>query len=149
MTELDRVESTQLSLVMANYKALVKKPLLALPEACRPDALVLWTMHRHLVGMESAMAISAAVSVWIQRNGLSEEDASDAMRALVSPERMGGFKFASDLMTALAAEVTERIRRRRTEREQEERRREMASVKPASADEVRRARELFAGIGQI
>lgn len=152
-TALDRIDddAAELALTIPNHAALLQHPLRALPLAVRPDAWRVWICHRHLSGLDSPMAIAGAVKVWMANDGLIEEDAAAALKSLLSPMRMGSFKFASDLMTALAKEVDEAIRRRRIDRETEERRKQddEAGKGAAGPDEVRRLlrERAIAGIG--
>lgn len=125
MTDLDRRKpdagDAQLAFTLDNYRELVKRPLLALPVALRRDVLDVWACHKHLSGLESALPIAGALAVWMRRYGLTIDDAADSLVAMTSPERMGGFRFASDLMTELAKAVSAKIAYRKTLAEQQER----------------------------
>lgn len=138
----------RLSLSMSDYREVMKRPLLALPEDVRPAALACWTVYKHLKGMETAMSISAAVSVWIDRHGLRTDDATEILMRMVAPHRMQGYEFASQFMTALAGEVTQAIERRKTEAENRRRRleQERYDAEAATTPQVKLS-ELFAGIG--
>jgi hypothetical protein len=144
-TALERIEADGelLAFTLPNWSALLQHPLRALPPTVRPDAFRLWLCHRHLSGLESASSIAFAVAVWMHQDGLTEQDAAASLSSLLRPERMGSFRFASDLLTALAKEVTERIHRRKIERDMLERRRkEDEDAKTSSGpDEVRKLLE--------
>ena len=137
MTDLDRRKpdagDAQLAFTLDNYRELVKRPLLALPVALRRDVLDVWACHKHLSGLESALPIAGALAVWMRRYGLTIDDAADSLVAMTSPERMGGFRFASDLMTELAKAVSAKIAYRKTLAEQQERR---AAAERAEAEAV-------------
>jgi hypothetical protein len=143
-------DDAQLAMSMVNYRELLKKPLLALPLEVRQAALCAWAIHRHLPGMESAMSISGAVAVWISQYDLHPDDANAALRAMTAPSKMGTHKFASDLMTDLAAEVSEHIKRRKIIREQEERRKasEEALKDPPTQEDFGDLRDLLEGFGK-
>jgi hypothetical protein len=148
----------RLSLSMADYGEVIKRPLRILPEELRPAVLRLWVMHKHLAGMDSALPIAGALTVWIEEHGLKTEEAVKIMAMLQSPTKMAEFKFASDLMTALAQTVASTIRDR-YEREESRRRHEEyeAARKRAAEDpptmtiaEMRKARkELAATFGGV
>jgi hypothetical protein len=93
----------------------IKNPLAVLPAPVRPAALRLWLANKHLVGFESALPISVVISHWIDRHKLRESDAEQILDAMMSPGKMQGFKFASDLTTAIAAAVEAVLKRRDAE----------------------------------
>jgi hypothetical protein len=99
--------------------ALKRNPLAAAPPALQQPVWRLWATHRHLAGLESPLSIAAAVGVWVREFGLSEQDAAIILRGFLAPGLMGRFRFASDLMTALAgaAEAAIGLRERAAEAE--------------------------------
>ena len=105
-----------------SFKAIIARPFQLLPAEVRPAALRVWTCHRHLTGLETGLSITALVSVWIDEYGLTPADACDCLSSMLSPERVGAHKFASDLTTTLAGLVSARLKQRRQEAEAEARR---------------------------
>lgn len=141
----------RLTLSLGDYKAVVKRPLLALPEDVRPAALALWTCHKHLKGLETALPIAGMFSVWIEQHGLRPDDAAAVMRAALHPGKMQAFEFAGQLITRLAADVAATLARRERERTQADHaakvsRWEAEKVGPA---ELAAVRERLADIGEI
>jgi hypothetical protein len=143
--------NSRLSLSLDDYKAVVKRPLRALPLELRPAALAVWTCNKHLKGFETALPIAAIFSVWIDRHGLTVEDAITVLEGMLSPSKMASFEFASQLMNAMAAEVSAVINRRKKEKEQQlfnARERHRESHK-ASQEQIEKLKEMSAGIGAM
>lgn len=115
-----------------SIKAISEHPLRLLPESLRPAVLKLHLMHRHLVGLETALPIATMVSVWIADFGLDESDAAQIVNSLCSPDSISRHKFASDVTTELAQRVKESIARRRRSKELEE----MRGGSPVSLEQV-------------
>lgn len=101
-------------------KLLIERPLLALPAEIRPAALLLWTLHKHLKGLESPLPIATAVGLWVSDYGLSVADAVEILRDMCSPAAMAKAEFTSDLITTLALRTHNRLRDRRIEAERAE-----------------------------
>lgn len=101
-------------------KFLLEHPLRALPAEVRPAALLVWTTHRHLKGLESPLSISTTVGLWLAEYGLRSDDAVAILRSMCSPEAMSTAGYTSDLMTLLATKVNAQIRLRRDEAERVE-----------------------------
>lgn len=124
-------------------KQVEANPLAAAPAAIRHAVWRLWTCHRHLQGMDSSLSLAATVGVWIREFGLRTDDAAAILKSFLAPARMSQFRFGSDLMTALAAEVKRVIDRRREEAETERRRRR--GYQPTDSYTVQVLRELLEG----
>jgi len=118
----------RLTLTMADYREVIKRPLTVLPEELRPAVLRLWVMHKHLAGMDTPLPIAGALTVWVEEHGLHKDDAVKILDELQSPFRMAEFKFASDLMTALAQSVAAVVTDRKKREAAEDRRREAAEM---------------------
>lgn len=101
-------------------KYLLEHPLRALPAEVRPAALLLWTTHRHLKGLETPLSISTAVGLWLQDYGLRSDDAVEILRSMCSPDSMANSGFTSDLITGLASRVHLKLRERRGEAARDE-----------------------------
>jgi hypothetical protein len=136
MSDLANVQPGKLTLSMAHYRDVLKTPLRLLPESVQPAALRLWACHKHLAGLETPLPLAGMISVWITEHNLRDDDAAEILNELMAPDRMQGFKFASELTTTLAALVNSRIRARRAEAENLERERERASIIPATPEEM-------------
>lgn len=104
----------------AMTKALMDAPLNVAPSALRPAIWRVWQVHQHL--FPSPLPIAAAVGVWVRDHGLSEADAQAILTAMLSPEMMGNFRYASDLMTTLAVGAGHRIRHAAAAKYREEQR---------------------------
>jgi hypothetical protein len=136
-------ESTELVAVDGweqTRKALVRNPLRAAPQGLQQPIWRLWACHRHLTGLESPLSLAAMFGVWCREYGLTEDDAAAILAGCLSPERMGQFKFASDLITHLAGAAAVAIRRRKVEAEQAARREAGESI---TAEEQARAAEML------
>jgi hypothetical protein len=112
--------TAQLALVPEMFKEVLKKPLRLLPPAVRPAALEVWACHRHLKGLESPLPLAGMLWVWIERFDLRPGDATAVLQRMLHPEQVGQHKFASDLTSALAAEVANVLRRQKSEAAQAE-----------------------------
>lgn len=144
-------DTGRLSLSMQDYKAVLKRPLLALPSEVRPAALQTWTFFKHLKGLETALPIAAWFSVWIDRFGLRIDDANEILGKMLHPGRCQSFQFANDLQTALASEVNQTLNRREKEAETRrirdmEKARETEAVPPEQWESLKAK---FAGIGSL
>lgn len=139
----------QLRVIPEHYRELIKKPLRALPASVQPAALRLWTMHRHLAGLESPLSIASALSVWIEFHGLEPSDAIKVLDLLTAPGRMASHKFASDLMTAISAEVSTAITRRQQQREAAERRAFLHPTPEELEEELKMLKKLTETMGKI
>lgn len=139
-------ELAPLSLAMESFREVLKKPLRLLPESVRPAALRVWTCNRHLVGLETPLALCARLAVWIGDYGLQANDASQLLNEMLSPESSSKHRFASDLLADLAAAVKERIRMRRNQEEAARRRDEDGGLKQTPREVLNR---IYAGIGQM
>lgn len=98
-----------LSVDMGTCGLILKKPMLSIPPEIRPAMLQVWLTHKHLPGLESAISISCAFSVWISQHGLQIDDARKILEDMVSPGSMAEHQFASQLMTELATKVKDII----------------------------------------
>lgn len=92
----------RLRVIPDNLDAIFKTPMLAVPIPLRPVVAEVWMLHRHLAGMESPLALAAAISVWIDRWGLTQDDLKAVLVGMTHPGQMGNVKFASDLMSNFA-----------------------------------------------
>jgi hypothetical protein len=90
-------------------------PLNAAPSALRPAVWRLWTLTAHL--FPNPLPLAAAVGLWVRDYGLTEDDATAILAGFTSPARQCEFRFASDLMTALATEAGRAIHKRKREAE--------------------------------
>lgn len=102
-------------------KAFESAPLNAAPAGLRPAVWRVWTVTAHL--FPNPLPLAAAVGLWVRDHGLREDDAAAILTGFCSPTRMGQFRFASDLMTALANAAAEAIRRRKVQAEAQDRER--------------------------
>lgn len=149
MTDLKPLDAAdQLALVPGQFKAVLAKPLRLLPAEVRPAALRVWACHRHLAGLESPLPLAALLAVWIGEYGLTADDASDVLGRMLDPECVGRHKFASDLTTTLATEVSQTLKRRRQAVEQARTRaeHERAAAEALPLSEIHAM--LLNGIGQ-
>lgn len=85
-----------------SVEAIFKQPMVAVPKELRPAAIRVWMLNKHLVGMESPLAIAVSLATWIDEWGLTVADAQDVLRELTHPKNMGDIKFASDLVSRMA-----------------------------------------------
>lgn len=120
-------------------EAVAKNPLAAAPAALQAPIWRVWTCHQHL--FPTPLPVAGAVGVWVREFGLREDDAASILARLLHPSQMGEFRFASDLMTRLAAEASAAIDRRRNEDEVSARRAGVSS--PETRAEVRRLLDGF------
>lgn len=82
-------------------------PIGAAPAEIRHDVWRVWVCFQHL--LPSPLSIAGMVRVWVDLHGLTHADARTILYSLLAPSAAGSFKFASDLMSHLAAKVAERL----------------------------------------
>lgn len=110
-----RKPSAELALTAANMKSLIANPSNMVPPEVRPALLECWATHRHLAGMETAFAIAAPMSVWINRHGLHSDDATAVLLEMQRPENYAKHVFASDLLSAIGGYVAGKIKDRKNQ----------------------------------
>jgi len=140
-SQIQPIDKPQLAVTPTTIRELLRRPLLALPPELRPEALLLWSTHKHLKGMESPLSLTAALAVWIERFGLRIDDAKRILGDMLAPASMAGASYTSDLMTTLAAAVDQQIKLRQKQAEQQ-RQREYEAARNANnlpPDELRAA----------
>jgi hypothetical protein len=118
-------------LALADYeraKDILSTPMVLLDRQLRPALFECWACHRHLAGMETSLPIAGMFSIWITRWGLSIDDARDILEQSQHPDRIASHKFASDLTTALASAVSQRLKKRSAEAEAEQRRKDAGAA---------------------
>lgn len=135
------IDRPQLAVTADTIRELLKRPLLALPPELRAEALLVWSTHKHLKGMESPLSLTAAIAVWIERFGLRVDDAKQILADMLAPGAMAKAGYTSDFMTGIAAMVDERIKARRKEGYDSQRRADEAArnANNLPASEVRAA----------
>lgn len=120
MTAVATSEPDQLAEIR---RSVTENPLAAAPSALRHSVWRVWCLHQHL--FPSPLPIAGALGTWVREQGLPEADALKILAAMLKPERMRSFKFASDLMTDLCDQVAEVLHQRRQVEEQLRRREEV------------------------
>lgn len=125
----------RLTLVPEYARAIMKTPSVLVPEQVRPALFECWACHRALKDMETPLPIASVMSVWINRFGLTTDDATDILLSLQHPDHMAGMNFAGELVAKLAGLVSMRLRQRRTEAEVAQRRREDEGAKRQRGEE--------------
>lgn len=123
-----RSQDRALTVDQESFLLLSKKPLLALPPELRGPMLVLWSAHKHLYGLDTALPLSVALAVWVHKHGLRVDDAIHILEEMMSPSAMAGHERSDKLMVDLAARVSKAIRQRRAEAEAESRRTAIAEA---------------------
>lgn len=144
-----------IAVTLANYREIVDKPLLALPEECRSAVLGFWTMVRRL--HPSCLEIAACFRIWIDQHGLRPAEVVEICRLMTAPGKIAGFRFPADVTAELADRV-DRVLRDRNMRAEATRRaleqREQAAQIARERAEGKTQRpflfaDLMAGIGQM
>ncbi len=97
-------------------------PLRSLSKPYRAKIAYLWEFYSHLLPNPSALAIQ--LRTWIAKYDLTADELGEVMKSLCSPEAAAQMRFASDVMTAFAAEISRVLKRRRTAEEMQRRQRE-------------------------
>lgn len=80
-----------------------KRVLAVLPEGYRKAVGFFWALNSHLLPTPTPLALR--FQIWIQQEGLTEDDCKAILRKLTTPEASAKHRFASDLLTDLATEV--------------------------------------------
>jgi hypothetical protein len=96
-------------------KAIELNPLDAAPRELAHDVWRTWACFQFI--LPSPLPLAGLIRCWVDGHGLTIEDARTILRAMTAPGAVGGFKFASDFMTALAEKVATRIKQREKESE--------------------------------
>ncbi len=89
---------------------LIKNPLV------REQAVKFWGCRRHIANMESPASLITNLNVWMNDYGLEPEDANLILIQMLAPGKMANHQFASQLMSALDAEVAAILKRRKEEK---------------------------------
>jgi hypothetical protein len=122
------------------------KPLRAIPIAeLRPLAWQFWAFWENLLGTQRPLAMR--LREWVLNDGLTLDDARAAFERVNRPDRAAGYKFASDLLAALAGDVADVIKVRKG-KEKEARQREQDAKDKAEAAPPDVIRAALAGIGR-
>lgn len=88
-----------------------------LPELVRPAALKFWACRRHIANFESPLTLVSNLMVWMNDYGLEPEDANLILIKMLAPGQMSNHQFASQLMSALDAEVAKTLKMRKEEQD--------------------------------
>ena len=89
-----------------------------LPSQIRPTAMKFWGCRRHIANMESPASLITNLQVWIKDFGLHPDDANLILMRMLVPGQMANHQFASQLMSALDAEVAKVLKLRKEEQYQ-------------------------------
>lgn len=81
----------------------VEKPLFMIPADWRIPAWRFWAHFAHL--LPNQLALCMRLRDWIESDGLTFQEAVRAFDYLVTPEESAKFKFAGELLAALANTV--------------------------------------------
>lgn len=112
-----------------------------LPEGVQKSARFFYGFYSET--LKGTYAIANRLRWWMQEDGLTANEARDAMRELMRPERAAEIDTSPKAIAALSAEVAKILRDRR-EREATERRRKVAEEVGPDAAEVERIRSALA-----
>lgn len=118
----------------AQLRDFTEKPLRAIPDthaALKPIAWKFWGMWQHLI--PSQLGLALRLRDWIERDGLTIEEAREAFDTINRPDRAVRIQFAGTFFSELTGVVGLIVQRRRAAEETEARRTE--------ATEGERARE--------
>jgi hypothetical protein len=130
--------SEELAPAFGDSNAMAKELLKAMPEETRKSAIVCWSMHRHLQGMDTPLPIASMLSHWIG-DDFTTDDATECMKALCLPERMAEHKFPTDFTCDFANIVVKLKAARRKKRDADARR-----GPEIGEEEAARVREMLA-----
>lgn len=115
----------------------------------RHEAWKVWAAYAHLSNQQSALPLCILLRTWIDRHGLTREEATAVMRDMLAPERVAKGTYAADYITGLAKQVLrQQARKRKLEVYLEQKAKAKADRAGALTPEQTR-KKLLNGIGDM